>query len=137
MASHDEFDEANARAAQRRETGSFAVKARYDRRVGRIVVALNTGLEIAFPPHSAQGLEAARPADLDSIEISPSGFGLHFPKLDADLYLPALLEGLMGSRSWMAARLGQEGGRTRSAAKTAASRNNGKRGGRPRKVANE
>jgi hypothetical protein len=30
-------------------------------------------------------LEAAKPADLDVIEISPSGLGLHFSKLDADL----------------------------------------------------
>jgi hypothetical protein len=60
---------------------------------------------------------------------------LHFPKLDADLYLPALLEGLLGSKRWMAARLGKHGGQARSAAKAAASRENGKRGGRPRKHA--
>jgi hypothetical protein len=28
---------------------------------------------------------------LDEIEITPSGFGIHFPKLDADLYVPGLL----------------------------------------------
>ena len=28
------------------------------------------------------------PAQLSEIEISPSGFGLHFPKLDVDLYVP-------------------------------------------------
>jgi hypothetical protein len=47
-------------------------------------------------------LEKATPAQLEPIEISPSGFGIHFPKLDADLYLPALLEGFLGSRKWMA-----------------------------------
>jgi hypothetical protein len=33
---------------------------------------------------------------------------LHWPKLDADLYAPALLQGIFGSRKWMtghAARL--------------------------------
>jgi hypothetical protein len=45
------------------------------------------------------------------------------------------LEGLLGSRQWMAARLGQRGGKARSASKTAASRANGKLGGRPRKAA--
>jgi hypothetical protein len=49
----------------------------------------------------------AKPADLDVIEISPSGLGIHFPKLVADLYLPALLEGFFGSRHWTAAKAGQ------------------------------
>jgi hypothetical protein len=44
-----------------------------------------------------------------------------------------LLGGLLGSKNWMAAQLGAVGGRTRTAAKAMASRENGKRGGRPRK----
>jgi len=48
--------------------------------------------------------------------------------------LPALLEGFLGSKAWMAARLGERGGRAATPAKTAASRANGKLGGRPRKV---
>ena len=57
------------------------------------------------------------------------------PRLDVDLYLPALLEGLLGSKAWAAARLGQKGGKARTPAKQAASRANGRLGGRPRKVA--
>jgi hypothetical protein len=83
----------------------------------------------------AQGLENAKPTDVSVIEISPSGFGLHFPALDADLYLPALPDGLPGSKRWMASRMGEQGGKARSAAKAAASRENGKRSGRPRKQA--
>ncbi|MEA2755924.1 MAG: hypothetical protein QOJ54_2213, partial [Aliidongia sp.] len=105
------------------------------RRIGRVVIRLDTGLDIAFSPRGAHGLEAAKPADLAPIEISPSGQGLHFPKLDADLYLPALLEGFLGSKTWMAARLGAQGGRATTPAKAAASRANGKPGGRPRKLA--
>jgi hypothetical protein len=40
---------------------------------------------------------------LTRIEISPSGLGLYFPAIDADIYLPSLLEGFLGSRGWMAA----------------------------------
>jgi hypothetical protein len=72
---------------------------------------------------------------LDRIEITPSGFGIHFPKLDADLYLPALIEGFFGSKRWMASRLGTAGGKARSAAKVLASRANGRLGGRPKKAA--
>jgi len=109
------------------------VSAHYDRRIGRVVIHLSTGLDIAFPPDNAQALENATPAQLDLIEITPSGFGIHFPKLDADLYLPALLEGFLGSRKWMASRLGAEGGKSTSAAKAAAAQRNGRSGGRPRK----
>lgn len=55
-------------------------------------------MEVAFKACDAQGLENAKPEDLHGIEISPSGLGLHFPALDADLYLPALLNGFLGSR---------------------------------------
>ena len=67
--------------------------------------------------------------DLSFPIINPNGL-----VLDADLYLPALLEGFLGSRKWMARRLGMAGGKSRSAAKKLAARNNGKLGGRPKKV---
>jgi hypothetical protein len=133
MAKHDEFEQAIRSGSKLRAALPHAVSARYDRRIGRIVIHLSTGLDVAFSPRDAQGLEKATAADLHSIEISPSGFGIHFPKLDADLYLPALLEGFFGSRSWMASRLGAEGGRSRSAAKALAAKQNGRSGGRPRK----
>ena len=88
-----------------------------------------------LPPHDAQGLETAKPEDLADIAIDPPGIGLHLPKLDADLYLPALLEGLLGSKAWAASRMGQAGGKARTPAKQAAARANGRRGGRPQKVA--
>ncbi|OIQ77350.1 hypothetical protein GALL_409570 [mine drainage metagenome] len=125
---------AEGRMQARMKAGPRAVSARYDRRSARVVVHLDTGLELAFPSHLAQGLDQAKPDDLADIEISPSGLGLHFPKLDADLYLPPLLEGTLGSRKWMARQMGKAGGLTKTPVKAAASRENGKLGGRPRKV---
>ena len=134
MVSRKEIVAANKRAAARRSKTPTATAARYDRRIGRLVIDLSTGLSIAFKPHDAQGLETAKPEQLTKIEISPSGLGLHFPAIDADIYLPGLLEGFLGSRSWMAAQLGKAGGSATSRAKTAAVRANGKLGGRPRKA---
>jgi hypothetical protein len=111
-----------------------AIKARFDRRTGRIVVGMDGGLEIAFPAHLAQGLEGANFNELAAIEISPLGDGLHWPALDADLYIPALLQGVFGSKPFMAAQLGAAGGRMRSEAKAVTARKNGRRGGRPRKI---
>ena len=98
-------------------------------------MTLNTGVQVAFPVHLAEGLAGAPAADLSEIEISPAGLGLHWPRLDADVYVPALLQGVLGSKSWMARQLGASGGRARSAAKATASRENGRKGGRPKKVA--
>lgn len=132
--SEAEVKRAEVRMQVRLKTGPSAVSVHYDRRIARVVVRLNTGLELAFPPHLAEGLEHAKPDDLTDIEITPSGLGLHFPKIDADLYLPALLEGVFGSREWMAQQLGRAGGSIRTPAKAVAARENGKLGGRPRKT---
>jgi len=60
---------------------------------------------------------------------------LHWPKLDADVYVPALLQGVLGSKSWMAKQLGTVGGQARTEAKSAAAWENGRKGGRPKKIA--
>jgi Protein of unknown function (DUF2442) len=133
MESSDSFDAANRRAQKLQASLPRAVSAHYDRRIRRIVIRLDSNLEVGLSPHDAEGLENATAAKLDPIEISPSGFGLYFPKLDVDLYLPALLDGFLGSRKWMASRLGSAGGNSRSAAKTSAAKTNGRLGGRPKK----
>nr|WP_294520287.1 hypothetical protein [uncultured Rhodopila sp.] len=98
--------------------------AHYDAGRDRLIIRLTTGVEVGFAPHDLEGLQDAE----------AFGLGIHFPTIDADLYVPALLEGVLVSKRWMAAQLGAVGGRTRSDAKAAASRENGKRGGRPAKV---
>ena len=135
MISHEEYLKATERGKQMRAKTPHAVSAHYDRRIGRVVIRLNTGLDIAFSPKDAQGLETANWQQLHEIEIEGSGFGIHFPALDADLYLPSLLEGFLGSKQWMAAHLGAEGGKVRSAAKAKSSRANGSLGGRPKRSA--
>ena len=135
MALRDEVRLANARGREMQKAFPRAVSAYYDRANGRVVVELSSKLALTFRPQDAQGLEKAKASDLEDIEISPSGFGVHFPRLDAHLYVPGLLEGFLGSRKWMAARLGEVGGQSRSGAKKAAARANGRLGGRPRKAA--
>ena len=124
-----------ARLQARLKSMPQATPAHYDRRRSRIVVTLTDSLELAFPPEVAEGLAGAKPEALDAIEITPPGLGLHWPRLDADLYLPALLEGVFGSRRWMALELGRSGGQASTARKRAAARANGKLGGRARKTA--
>jgi len=131
----DEFIAATERAQRQLRRTHAATAVHYDRRTGRVVIELGPGLALMLDPQQAEGLRGANASQLSAIEISPSGLGLHFPKLDADLYVPALLEGILGSKQWMASQLGAAGGKRTSAAKKRASRANGKLGGRPRKIA--
>ena len=126
--------DANRRGAAQKAAFPAVLSVRYDRRVARVVIQLDSGLELAFAPKRAQGLENAHPADLVGAVISPSGLGVYFPRLDADIYLPALLEGFLGSKRWIAAELGKRGGAAVTTAKKTAARQNGKLGGRPKKV---
>lgn len=135
MITEREFREANARTKALKASTPAATAAYYDRKTKNIIVKLSSGMGLFFSPQDAQGLENATPAQLSDIEINSSGFGLHWPQLDADIYVPALLEGSLGSRKWMAARLGAQGGKARSLAKRTAARANGALGGRPRKSA--
>src|SRR5580765_5980590 len=90
--SKEEIEAANKRAAELLSTTPTAVTARYDRCLDRVVIDLNNGSAIRFKPQDIEGLEQSQPEQLNEIEISPSGLGLHFPAIDADIYLPSLLE---------------------------------------------
>ncbi len=94
-----DLEAAARRGVQRLKKGPVAVAGRYDQQAGRVVIELDSGLEIAFRPQHAQGLEAATTADLSEIDSSPSGQGLYFPAIDADLYLPALFKDLLGYKT--------------------------------------
>lgn len=129
-----EFALANARGASQKR-GARVVSARFDAQRGHVVIAFQTGVELSFPAAATEGLAGAPEEKLQKIEVSPSGLGLHWPLLDADVYIPSLIQGVLGSKSWMAAQLGRAGGSARSQAKITAARENGRRGGRPAKRA--
>jgi hypothetical protein len=125
-----EIDAAVQRGAAIRANEPRAKAARFDRRLGRVIVDLTNGCAFAFPPRLAQGLESASDDDLEKLEILGTGYGLHWEALDVDLSIPGLLAGIFGARAYMARRAGQ----AKSPAKAAAARVNGAKGGRPRKV---
>jgi hypothetical protein len=104
MFSDEEIAAANAAGAERRRTTPWAVRARYDRRQRRIVVRLSSGMDLSFSPREVQGLEHATPEQLAEVEIDGVGYGLHWETLDADVYVPSLLQGITGTKAWMEKR---------------------------------
>ncbi|WP_110751410.1 DUF2442 domain-containing protein [Phyllobacterium leguminum] len=127
----EEFKAAEARGRKMLETEPRASAARYDRATGRVTVDLMNGCTYIFPAHLIQDLNGADDDDLEIIEIDGMGFNLHWPRLDADLYVPRLVAGIFGTKAYMASLAG----RATSPAKAAAARANGLKGGRPRKIA--
>lgn len=116
------------RRLQAREPRARA--ARFDRETGKITLDLTNGCAFVFPARLVQGLQDASDDALAAVEILPQGRGLHWEALDVDVSVPGLVNGIFGTRAYMA-RLA---GGSRSPAKAAASRANGAKGGRPRKA---
>jgi hypothetical protein len=111
-----------------------AKAARYDAESGRVEIELTNGCVFAFPPALVQGLGAATAEELATVEIMPGAESIYWECLDVGFSVPNLVAGSFGTRAWMR-EMGRAGGRVRSAAKALAVRENGKKGGRPRKPA--
>lgn len=123
------FQKATERGRRLLARGPVAKFAKYA--AGRIHIELDNGCALEFPVAQAQELANAKPSDLRQVVVTAAGLGLHWPTLDADLYVPNVLKGVLGTRQWMA-HIGATGGKTTTEAKSLAARENGKRGGRPK-----
>ena len=136
-----QFDRARAAGEALAKTEPRAIKAWYaaDSEHGgspaqqRVFIELTNGVMMGFPYQLLQGLTNGTPEQLAEVEIMPTGSALHWESLDADLGVAQLVSGLFGSKAWMT-ELGRQGGKSKSPSKAQASRDNGKRGGRPRKT---
>ena len=112
----------------------YAVRVAYKAGANQLVVELSNGAVLLLPPQLLQGLEHATAEQLSIVQIAGPGTGLHWPMLNIDHEVSGLLTGIFGTVKWMA-KIGRKGGRSRSKAKTAAARRNGKSGGRPVRMA--
>lgn len=115
-----------------------AKAVRYDPESRRVVIDLRNNTTFIFPIDQVQGLRGASDEELAQIVIRPHGESLHWPRLDWDCGIPNLIMGIFGSHTWMKAlraEIGRRGGSKISEAKARAARENGKKGGRPKKRA--
>ncbi len=115
-------------------TSTKIVGAAYDRRTDMVVVELSTRASLSVPKNAIPGFAKASAAALAHLEITPGGAGLWSDRADDGVELDQLLVIVAGERT-----IGSLGARLnaskKSPARAAASRANGMKGGRPRKVA--
>lgn len=126
----DKDIEKAALPAQSRVTGVHLTKVDDEM---LLVLVMDDGSRNYIPKGKLERLGDAPDDTVSRFEISEDGLALYWPELDLDLYVPALLRGVYGTKNWMAS-LGQRGGRVRSDAKSRAARANGRKGGRPCKA---
>ena len=100
-------------------------------RTDRIMIEMNDSVVVGIPRTSLQGLESATATDAAKMQIEGPGTGI-FPILNVAHYIPGLLEGIFGTRKWT--EYGRRGGLSQSTAKSRAARENGKKGGRPKRT---
>lgn len=123
---------AAAVSASRLERSRVVTAAFYDRENDKVAVSFSDGVDVAFPRKNLQGLEGATPEQLSKIEIEGPGTGLYWPELVVVHYVPGLLDGVFGTKQWMA-KNGRKGGSKKTAAKAVSARAIGALGGRPKK----
>jgi Protein of unknown function (DUF2442) len=134
LTSSADIRKAIARASDIEDDDPRAVHVEYRSGPGLdlLILKLCDGQRLCIPRENLQGLQNASRQDIANVEIQGKGTGLHWPALDVDLYVPALLRHVYGNRSWMA-QLGRRGGKAKSVAKAEAAKANGLKGGRPRR----
>jgi len=125
------FEKASRAGRRAAKTEPRAETATYRASDAALRIVLTNGATLTIPVRLIPALRHSAALDLQRVEVLGRGGGLHWENLDLDLSVPALVASLFAGSGWMT-ELGRAGGRRASAAKTAAARKNGRKGGRPR-----
>ncbi len=122
--SESAFKRAQARADK--NPTPYVVGVGFDDRTGTMFIELSNQVTVGFEQCHVDALKKVSKEDLAGLRVEGGGSIISFPKLDIYLSVGMLLEQFFGPMEW--------GRRERRAA---ASRENGKRGGRPKQTVAE
>ena len=98
-----------------------------------LIIGLSNGRRIALPIEDVPELQKATKKVLQNCELAGRGTAINFPDIDVALPIDGIIEGVYGKSRWRA-ELGQKGGSSKTETEWRASRADGKKGGRPKKV---
>lgn len=156
----EELEAARQRGLESSITHVHATAVSFDAVRGELTLTLRGGLKLLVPTILLQGVAGAAPELIANATLIGRGSALHWEELDADFSIQDIAAGSFGTRQWMAhlneaglldaasrerqqlitqrdgaaVAMGRRGGAARTQAKAMAARENGKKGGRPRKV---
>jgi len=132
-------EEATRRGTETMSKLPKAASARYEKKSRRLVLEMENGITVLVPVQMVQGLQTHLEKDLSDLRLVSEGTQIHWNNLDVQFYVKSLLEGIFGTQKWMnnlnehLAEIGRRGGQAKTKVKTEASRQNGQKGGRPKK----
>lgn len=113
-----------------------AASAKYDQNSEKMIFELENGVTLFVPVELIEGLQTNDKAAVGDFDLVMSGSQIHWGTLDVQFYVEDLLKGVFGTPKWMSSinehfsANGRKGGSSRTTAKIAPSRENGKKGGR-------
>jgi hypothetical protein len=138
LSAPSEIDRAIEAGKQYQKSELLALRVEYDPTHGHdyLTLHLSNGHRHLIPREDLQGLGEASPEEIRDVRVVGGGTALHWPQLDLDFYVPALLNNKYGNMRWMQ-HLGRKGGSAKTESKRKAAQENGAKGGRPRKVTEE
>lgn len=108
-----EIETARKAGTEAARSGNRAQDAWYDSTHHTIIFKKTDGVLIGIPVKFLQGLGNATRAELSEVEVTPSGYGLHWESLDVDLAVPQLIRQVFGTKAWMS-KLGRQGGQSKA-----------------------
>ena len=125
----EELDEA-VRRGREEQLAKYARSASYSPTRDAFILRMYTGASVELPRHLVPYVAEAPKRLAAEVELLPGGGGVHWEQLDMDHSVPGLIREIFGL-----AQDFRRAGATKSKARAAASRANGRLGGRPRKNA--
>lgn len=130
--STESIQKAREAGKRRRESSIWATYVSYNCDDDRLVLELANGWALAIDRNRIKEFLKVLPEKMQNVRLSPAGTALHLDEFDIHISVEGLISAIIPINS-LARSVGRRGGVATSAAKAAASRENGARGGRPPK----
>ncbi len=118
-----QFNEATKRGQDTLTNSPKAKAVSYNAKSKRIVIELESGVSAIIPINLIEILQNASDRQIRDVELAVEGLYVRWKSLDEDLFVPNLLQGVLGTRKWMdnlkehLSNAGKKGGASRSEAK--------------------
>lgn len=129
----EEYEAGLARGRKRLEKATIATTVSYDAKQDAIIVELSNDCAVRIPRRNVSEFAELRTAEMNNIRLSAIGDAIAVGSHDVHVDVGGLLRDVFPA-SLLGKRFAALGGKATSAAKARAARENGARGGRPRKA---